>query len=260
MGETRVTNPYPVVQGLWVGGSLSTLERLSLASFVHHRHDYHLYVYEDLEVPKGVVLKDADEIIPRDLVFKDRTIESFANFSDIFRYQLLLKKGGYWADADTICLKPFDFPQEYVFAKERTQAGTKERVKYGPAWVCGGVIKAPPGSIIMRMLYERSLGKASGQYEWWELGPPMISEAVSQFGLAQFVVPAKTFVPIDWWDWQDILSDRLLTRLKLRWSLMPGVYAVHLWNSMWTRARANKDAQYPADCLYQRLKERYLTA
>ncbi|TKB70431.1 MAG: hypothetical protein E8D45_13155 [Nitrospira sp.] len=248
-----------VVQGLWVGKSLSTLEQLSLSSFLYHGHDYHLYVYEDIQVPRGVVLQDANEILSRTQVFKDRVLDSFANFSDIFRYKLLLERGGYWADADTICLRPFDFPQEYVFAMERTQEGTDESTKYGPALVCGGVIKAPPGSAIMRMLYEASLEKASGPYEWWELGPPMINEAVSKFGLAQFVVPAKTFVPINWWDWEDILSDRLSTRLKLRWNLMPGVYAVHLWNSMWTRAHASKDASYPAKCLYERLKGRYLT-
>lgn len=248
------------MQGLWVGKRLSTMERLSLSSFVRHGHDYHLYVYEDMQVPNGVVLQDANEILSRTEVFKDRTLDSFANFSDIFRYKLLLERGGYWADTDTICLKPFEFSQDYVFARERTQTGTEERRKYGPAWVCGGVIKAPRGSAIMRMLYEASLEKASGPYEWWELGPPMISEAVSKYGLTRFAVPAKTFVPIDWWDWDDILSDRLSTRLKLHWNLMPGVCAVHLWNSMWTRAGANKDAQYPVNCLFERLKERYLTA
>lgn len=259
MKGARVTLAHPVVQGLWVGRRLSNLERLSLASFIHHGHDYHLYVYEDIEVPKGVVLRDANEILARPQVFKDRVLESFANFSDIFRYKLLLERGGYWADTDTICLRPFEFSQEYVFAMERTQEGTDERTKYGPALVCGGVIKTPPGSAIMRMLYEASLEKASGPYEWWELGPPMINEAVSKFGLAKFVVPAKTFVPINWWDWQGILSDRLSVRLKLLLSLMPGVYAVHLWNSMWTRARADKDTPYPNTCLYERLKRRYLS-
>ncbi len=219
-----------IIQGLWVGPPLSMMERLSLASFVAHGHPYHLYVYEDLQVPNGVILRNANEILARKEVFRDQALESFANFSDIFRYKLLLERGGFWTDTDTICLNPFEFPQDYVFAMERTQSGTDERAKYGAAWVCGGVIKAPAGAAIMRALYEASLEKAAGHYEWWELGPPMVSEAVRTFGLSRYVEPARTFVPIDWWDWEDTLSDRMKTRMKLLWTLGPGVRAVHLWN------------------------------
>ncbi len=255
----RTTQPSPVIQGLWVGSALSTLERLSLASFMRHRHAYHLYVYDDLEVPKGVTLRDANEILPRQAVFKDRALESFANFSDIFRYRLLLERGGFWADMDTICLRPFDFPQDYVFAMERTQEGTEERIQYGPAWVCGGVIKAPAGCEIIQYLYEASLERAAGNYEWWELGPPLITAAVSRFGLSRFVEPAATFVPLDWWAWQNILSDDPVVQQEVMAALARPAHAVHLWNSMWTRAGLGKDAAYPSACFYEQLKRRYLS-
>lgn len=37
-----------VIQGLWVGGSLSRLEKLSIQSFLAYGHEYHLYAYTGL--------------------------------------------------------------------------------------------------------------------------------------------------------------------------------------------------------------------
>ncbi len=54
------------IQFLWVGPSLSRLEQLSLASFVYHGHDVHLYTYEDVQgIPDGVTVKDGQECLAR---------------------------------------------------------------------------------------------------------------------------------------------------------------------------------------------------
>jgi len=34
--------------------------------------------------------------------------------------------------------------------------------------------------------------------------------------------------------------------------------AIHLWNEMWRRNGADKDADYDPDCFYEKLKKRYL--
>jgi len=34
--------------------------------------------------------------------------------------------------------------------------------------------------------------------------------------------------------------------------------AIHLWNELWRRDGRDKNGIYPPDCLYQRLKQRYL--
>src|SRR5205823_1893528 len=54
-----------IIQGLWIGPQLSIMEQLSIASFLRNGHDYHLYIYNELpNVPKGVVIRDASEILP----------------------------------------------------------------------------------------------------------------------------------------------------------------------------------------------------
>jgi hypothetical protein len=67
-------------------------------------------------------LRDAADILPRDSIFclSARLRKgSYSAFSNVFRYQLVLDRGGWWVDTDLVCLKAFDFDDEFVFATER---------------------------------------------------------------------------------------------------------------------------------------------
>src|SRR4051794_37495980 len=102
------------VQGLWVGGELSAMEQICIQSFLKNGHGFHLYTYGDVRgVPDGTVRLDGSTILPASKVFQYRN-GSFAGFSNFFRYRLLLEKGGWWVDLDTVCLQPFDFEAPYV--------------------------------------------------------------------------------------------------------------------------------------------------
>src|SRR5712692_1793699 len=123
-----------VIQGLWIGSRLSAMEELSIRSFMAHGHEYHLYTYGQVEnVPEGTVLRNANEIISFEKLFKYRDYDSYSGFSNHFRYKLLLQNGGWWADLDLICLRPFDFKAEYVFSSEDRQPndGNGELVNVG---------------------------------------------------------------------------------------------------------------------------------
>ena len=116
MKRNRFMNDF--IQGLWVGNELSVMEQLSIASFLRNGHEYHLYVYEDVKnIPPGTTIKDGNEILPASRIFQYKQQASYAGFSNFFRYKLVLERGGWWVDTDTICLKPFDFDAEYVFPK-----------------------------------------------------------------------------------------------------------------------------------------------
>ena len=99
-------------------------------------HPYHLYTYDPIDnVPDGVALQDAGQILPQSLIFRNQNGQgkgSMAAFSDLFRYKLLLDRGGWWVDTDVFCLKPFDFAAPYVFGAEDKP-------------VASGVIKMPRG-------------------------------------------------------------------------------------------------------------------
>jgi mannosyltransferase OCH1-like enzyme len=232
-----------VIQGLWIGSSLSVMEQLSIASFLSNGHEYHLYVYDDMQhVPAGTSVRDANEILPASMIFQYEEHKSFSAFSNFFRYKLLLEKGGWWADTDVVCLKPFDFPDEYVFSSE--MAGGKEFIN------CG-VVKAPPGSRVMEYAWNICRAKQPEKLIWGEVGPRLIAESIKALGLDRFVVRPRIFCPVEYADWDEVLnSDKILS--------LDDSYAIHLWNEMWRRNKQDKDKPYHPDCLYERLKVKYV--
>jgi hypothetical protein len=242
-----------VIQSLWIGGDLSPLEQLCLASFIAHGHEFHLYTYDVVRnVPRGVVLKDAGPILPPDQVFKEREFGSYAAFSNLFRYKLLLERGGVWCDADMACVKPWRFDAELVFCEQRTPEGGRE--------ANGNVMRTPPGSPVMEFCYTEGIRKMNEGYTWGELGPAVVTAAIQRFELRHAVLPYKVFNPIDYWKADCLFSSSLRVRLRLEATLAWGVYGIHLWHSIWTRRGADPSATYPRFCLYESLKRRYLPA
>lgn len=214
------------IQTLWVHGKLQPMEQICLKSYLRHGHPVVLYTY-DLSignVPDGVEIRDGNEIIPLSL-FHYRDFTSLAAFSDYFRFKLLLEHGGWWVDTDTICIKPFDFESEYVFASEE--------LKVGGTQVASAYIKAPVGAPILNYLWEQCQKTSPATIQWGKVGPELITRALGLFSLEKFVQPVNTFCPIPWWDVAKFVSPQ-------NPSVPDETYAVHLWNEMWGRNGINK--------------------
>ena len=161
-----------IIQGLWVGNELSVMEQLSIASFLRNGHEYHLYVYEDVKhIPPGTSIKDGNEILPASRIFQYKQQVSYAGFSNFFRYKLVLERGGWWVDTDTICLKPFDFEAEYVFSSEFAM---------GQEFINSGILKAPAGSELMAYAWRVCETKDPEHLVWGETGPRLMAAAVEK--------------------------------------------------------------------------------
>ena len=233
-----------IIQGLWIGPELSVMEQMSIASYLRNGHEYHLYVYDEPKnIPAGTIIKDAKQILPASMIFQYKQYPSYAGFANFFRYKLLLERGGWWSDMDAICLKPLDFPDEHVFSTEMCR---------GLEVVSCGLIKAPTGSRAMAYAWEVCQSKKPELLVWGETGPKLMGEAVKKFSLEKYKKPYHVFCPFGFFEWRKVLESD------------PGVmldessYSIHLWNEMWRDAGQDKNAQYHQDCLYERLKRRYL--
>jgi hypothetical protein len=228
------------IQSLWVGDALTPMERLSLSSFVAHGHDVDLYVYDDIaNAPSGVTLRDASSVLPRSAIFRYADSGSLAGFSNFFRYKLLLERGGWWVDTDVVCLRPFNFEREYVFAGELS--------KHMPV-VASCVIRAPIGSPAMEQAWRVCAASDPSTLEWGETGPRLCAKVVAANGLESFVEPPVTFCPIPFHEW------RFLIDPDANLSLPADAYAVHLWSEMWRRSDVDKSSEFDPRCLYERLK------
>lgn len=233
-----------VIQSLWIGPRLSTMERLSVFSFLDQGHEYHLYTYEDVaEIPRGAVVRDAREILPASAIFQYADYETYSGFSNFFRYKLLIERGGWWVDTDVVCLKRFAFDSDHVFASETFR---------GRQYVSSAVIKAPPESRAIAFAWRVCESKKPAELEWGETGPRLVQAAVDHCQLQRHVQPPEVFCPIDYSQWERLLDP------GDEFELGPSSCAVHLWHEMWRRAGRDKDADYDSGCLYERLKRSIL--
>lgn len=218
-----------IIQSLWVGPRLSTMERLSIRSFLANGHEFHLYCYAPIAgIPEGAIVKDAREIVPESDVEK---FPKLANFSDWFRYNLIYKKGGWWVDLDMVCLKPFDFEQEYVH-------------------LCNP-FKAPAHDPVMEWCISECRKKDWQRLAWADIGPKLVNEAAKYFPQILFG-EGDTFHPISWENWKSVLY-------PIPPRIPESSYAIHLCHEMWSLARQDFDDSYPPTCLYESLKKKYLS-
>ncbi len=262
-----------VVQGLWVGGRLSALERLCILSFCANGHEFHLYHYDELRnVPqvKGLRVLDAQEILPRTAMFGRRTgIISW--FADHFQYELLRQRGGWWADMDTVCLRPLDFSGDIVIARPQfgdilsiaimkfprahpaiaAAADCYRDVDRFQPWDTFRIKKRKAGR---RLKFWRDSRKnigpddAGGQFGFMRL--------VRHFGLEEFIQPTHVFHMLDAFMLDYIFTDTLHEMDALA-PMLSRSYCVHFSNSWLNKWGFDKDGKYPEHSLYEILKRRY---
>lgn len=240
------------VQMLWVGGPLSVLERLALSSWLANGHDVHLYTYgKPMKAARGLHIFDAREI----LAAQPATQSSAGGlapvrFSDMFRFAVLHRNGGIWADIDVVCLRPLDFAatMDYFFASEKlpAQPGDEGKLRIRAS---GCVMKAPAGSPLTQDCLDsaRAAADAGGNAT---TGPLLLHGAIEKFHMTTSLLNPHLFCPVAFWEMPALIAGTTL--------LPPDSYGVHLWHESWRRNFFDKDASYDALSLVERLKVHYL--
>jgi len=171
---------------LWFHNPMTGVQRLSIRSFLHHGHEVTVFTYGAIDAPDGVKFADAGEIISEDKIFKSH--DSFAAFSDVFRYRLLSQADFLWADADTICLRSDWNFDNYVFSFQE------------PFKVTNNVLGYPQGSQLAKRLVDECVYQEGKAYD--ELGPILLTRLVSELGLGGYVLSSQTFNPLHWTEFQ----------------------------------------------------------
>ncbi len=240
------------VQSLWIG-ELGMLERLSMASFLANGHPYHLYAYDlSLPVPPGVQLKDAREILPESAIFtytSGKSAGGYSAFADLFRYTLLAKKGGWWADTDMICLRPFRFDSPLVLASERHWLWRKK--------LSVAVIFAPTGHPLMQACAHDAASTSRKQVRFAQNGEPILRRHVTAQKLQAFVQAPLVFNPIDWWRSDTIAKPGSASLI------LPQSYAIHCFGESWrwrlkeAYAQGFHNRAFTPDTLIGELQRRY---
>ena len=234
------------VQSLWIGNKLSNLEILTINSYIKNNIDFELYTYDNIiNLPKDVIIKDGNKILPKSDIFCYQVGKgkgSFSAFSNIFRYKLLYENGGIWVDMDLVCLKKFSINSEYVFASELDLQKKSS--------VASCFIKSPKKSDIFNWAYKKSITHDKNTLEWSVIGPTLLSKAINKFNLNKFIKNYKTFCPLGFKDWNQLIEPNKNINLD-------NSFCIHLWNEKWRRGGIDKNNEFDTDCLYEQLKIKY---
>ena len=230
-----------VVSSLWIGSSLSTLERACITSFLRHGHEFDLYLYDPIDgIPAGCRVLDAASILPRSRVFAHAAGEgrgSVGGFSDMFRYELLWSRGGWWVDLDVFCLSHELPALDCVIGRQ------------GPKVINGAVLQFPAGHPFIAAARE-ACQAASAEWDWGQLGPDLLTRLVAQQGL--HVLPPSAFYPIDWQHYWAVLDPRRSADVLRR---IRGAACLHLWNEMLRRIQLDKSVLPPPGSVLRALYE-----
>jgi len=223
-------DPNKVIQTLWTHGKLSIMEKLCMRSYIDNGHEVHLYVYDEVEgIPEGVVVKNGNEVLPREEYDYRRFINN-GTFADYFRIKLLLEKGGWWVDTDLICLKNFSISAPYSLGRMGPWSANEGSV------VCNNSMKFPAGSNLMLEAWNRCKGYDPSKVNWSvEVGPMLIDSLVNKYSMGEFILGTEAFNPVDWRRVRDFSNP------DVEWHWSESTFAVHLWNDMWSGRTNWKD-------------------
>lgn len=238
----------------WHGGSLSPLERLAITSFVTQGFDLTVWTYGDIpNLPNGARLADASIILPASALFLNQR-GSYASFSDWFRYSLLSRFGGLYADTDVIALKPAsDLPPEKFLVSQWQWSKRRFRPRTWRIAITNNLIHNPnpaKGDLIdLACAYAERFPKAA--IDWSEIGPDLI-EAITRIHPTHFyrIMPPGFANPIGYWQ-----SPQALLRPG---ELRPNAFFLHCYNEMWRRAGIDKTAPFPPGSLIADIAARFV--
>ena len=240
----------PEVRIFWTGPPLSIYELLSLQSFIAAGARVSVYsTSKTLRVPEGVELLDARELWPGPVhrFFYPDGDPSSALHSDLVRYVMLHRFGGWYADLDMICLR--GLPTSKVYLAWQTDQS-----------VNGAIMKFPPHSPVMAGAIEESRARLPQTVRGAPLtsrimlGPQLVTKLVHDYALDHVVRPISIAYPIDFLDVPAMFDP--LRRDELNERIADSNF-VHLWNEYWRRVRIPKELGPPKGSFLDELFARF---
>ncbi len=263
-----MSKDYAIAQ-LWIGGNLTYLEQLCAVSYRDAGHHVKMYTYGEVgNIPDGIEVCDANEILPeKGFLIHERT-GSPALHSDLWRYKLLEKHDDIiWADTDAYCVKRFKTPNGHFYGWE-----SKTHIN-------GGVLGLPQDSETLAALldytsdefaipewygkeYRAELEAAkeagnpihAGEQPWGVWGPHAITYFLKKTGEARYALPPEGLYPFHF-------KNRLMMLrpgFDISRNVTDNTYSIHFYGRrMRRRLMTHEDGLPPAGSLLERLIKKH---
>jgi hypothetical protein len=206
LDESPATIPK-IIHQIWIGEHPPPQECLQSWQALHPDWEYRLWTEANIEFP----------------LHNQRIFDATPNYSgkvNILRYEILEKHGGFYVDADMLCLKPLpdDVTSNRFVSVYEDELGT-------PGLIINCLLGAPPGSPILRELidelHSKTVDEVSRIPSWKITGPKALTKVLQpHLGREDVTIfPSRSFVPIHF------------SRQQTAVSPLHDAYAVHLFGS-----------------------------
>ena len=245
-----------IIKSLWIGSHLNDLSELSVMSWL--RLDYCVELYIDtLNLPKymerfrksgQLVFKSIKEIMPYDFGAE------ILPYSDLFRYKLLYKTGGTWADCDMVLLKRLPKDDIIISSEHTFQSGTfKSKLTYVPNI---GVLRFPKGD----QLLENLIFKIEHCFKPAEFCDNMniFRKMLKSHEYFDYVSTPQMYCPLPWWNCKEMYYE---DHYKIKYSvknqtndeMINKATALHCWNNITTNKHSIDFNKIHPNSLYAKL-------
>jgi hypothetical protein len=237
----------------WYGNPLSLYEQLSLMSFIKNGFEVNVWSYMDLDLPEGVALKNAQEIIPEDHLFKytqSGKPKNMAAFSDVFRFNLTSQKPGeWWFDIDCICLKnSIEFSK--IKSNKKLIIGWEDNSS-----VNGAVLNIPDQKVGEDLIIkQKHICDTVNDIPWGDIGPRLLTKFCLENNMLNEILPKEVFYPIHYS--QTSLFFNLYETEKVL-SICQDSYVCHMWNEILSRDNIDKSVLPPVGSFLYKMFEKY---
>ncbi len=234
-----MTKDYAIAQ-LWIGGALTYMEQLCAVSFRDAGHHVKMYTYGEVQnIPEGIEICDANEIMPMGPVIAHKRTGSPAPQADKWRYNMLAKTDDQiWADTDAYCVKKFTTSNGHFHGWE-SQHHINNGVVGLPSdsETLSGLIDftsdeyAIPDWFKPALRAEMERKKAAGdpvhvgEQSWGVWGPQALTHFLHKTGEQKYAMPADALFPVSF------KKRRLMLKpnLDLSHYITDNTLSIHFW-------------------------------
>lgn len=250
-----------IFHALWIGESLPAMAAGCLRSFIRLGHRVQMYIYDEVEgLPEGLEIKDANQVVPRERIFRHHRTNSLSSFSDHFCYTLLNTRGGTWIDCDLYCLRPIPPDEEILLGVQDAKTINKSLLRLPKG---SQMTKDLLGIFEHRQSYLPWLLPSTRRRAWLRhhflrkpyyavipfatTGPVAVSWFLRQAGLESVAKPRDVFYPLPF----DEALRATEADFDVRQYITSNTWTIHLWNEV---LRQRKEPPEPGS-LIDRIEE-----
>ncbi len=240
-------------------GSLTLYEKMTINSFIKNGFYLNLWSFSKHDLngldKTKINNQDANKILSQDRLkefTQNYQKNNLSSFTNLFRYKLLKEVGGWWFDADCVCLKNIDEFLNLTNDSNFVIGKTKENL------VNGSVMHFTDGVHMQNLIdqIENKLLDKNVNFKWGEIGPYLLTNYFDKQNLLDDVLDFNFFYEISPKDFSllfnndSIVVNDLTHRLK-------NSYICHYWNEMFRRHLINKGKLPPQNSTFFKYFENY---